>query len=71
MKTLRVNDKVCLINHNPEIIGKIMTVTDVSYSTNKVVCSWVNDDRKIEKGFFNSNSLRKVSLNRHKPIEKI
>lgn len=71
MKIVRNNDIVCLRHNNPDIVNKGMKVLDVSYSTGKVYCSWINEQGFTETGFFSSNSLRKVTLNRNKPIEKI
>ena len=71
MKIVKINDTVCLRNPNPDTVNKGMIVQDVSFSTGKVLCSWINDEGKLEKGLFNSSSLRKINLNRKKPIEKI
>lgn len=71
MKIIKVNDTVCLRDPNPEVIHRSMLVRDVSDSTGKVFCSWISDEGKLETGLFSSGSLKKINLNRNKPIEKI
>lgn len=61
MKNLKINDIVCLKNSSQNFHNRFMKIKDLSYSTNKVICLWLNDFGKLETGVFSSTSLKKIN----------